>query len=127
MIGVHLLIGIGEALITVGALSFVLRTRPALLEPGKESARGSWAITGLMIALVVTLLAPFASGHPDGLEWVAETRGFLDTAQDAPFAILPDYTIPGLDGGLSTILAGIVGVVIVAAITLLAARVLRRS
>lgn len=128
MLGIHALIGIGEALITVGALAFILRTRPTLLETGKESARGSWVVAGLVLALIVVLAAPFASGHPDGLEWVAETTGFLDTAQDAPYSILPDYTIPGLgETGLSTIVAGIIGVVVVGGITLVTARSLRRA
>jgi hypothetical protein len=35
------LIGIGEALITVSALSFIMQTRPDLLGEGSESAQGS--------------------------------------------------------------------------------------
>ena len=128
MLGIHAVIGIGEALITVGALAFIVRTRPTLLESGKESARGSWVVVGLVLAVVVVLIAPFASGHPDGLEWVAETTGFISAAQDAPYAILPDYTIPGLgETGLSTIIAGLIGVAVVAAVTLGTARALRRS
>ena len=59
------------------------------------------------------VLAPLASPDPDGLERVAGDHGFLGTAQDALYSILPDYTIPGVDGNLSTILAGLIGVVIV--------------
>ncbi len=126
MLGVHALIGIGEALITVAALAFIARTRPTLLENGQENGRGSWVMIGLIIALLVVLLAPFASGHPDGLEWVAGLAGFSDTAQDAPFAILPDYTIPFLgQTGLSTILAGLAGALVVAAVVFLLSRLLR--
>lgn len=127
MLGVHALIGIGEALITAGALAFIQQTRPGLLAPGPATGRGNWAIIGLIMALVVVLLAPFASGHPDGLEWVAETTGFIDTAQDAPYQLLPDYTIPFLgETALSTILAGIIGALIVAGVVISAARGLRQ-
>jgi cobalt/nickel transport system permease protein len=128
MLGIHALIGVGEALITIAALAFIARTRPTLLETGQENGRGSWAIIGLIFALLVVLLAPFASGHPDGLEWVAGLIGFGDSAQDAPFQLFPDYTIPFLgETGLSTILAGIVGVLVVAAVIISLTKLLRRS
>ena len=128
MLGVHALIGIGEALITVAALSFIRATRPALLEGGQDAGRGGWVVGGLAVALLLVLAAPFASGHPDGLEWVAESTGFLGTAQGAPYSILPDYTIPALgETGLSTIVAGVVGVLLVAGLVFLAARTLRRA
>ena len=82
---------------------------------------------GLLVALlVVVVLAPNASGSPDGLERVAEDQGFADSAEGAPFDLLPDYTIPGVENeAASTILAGVVGLVVVTAITLLAVRILR--
>jgi cobalt/nickel transport system permease protein len=40
MLGVHLLIGIGEALITIAALSFIARTRPDLLDTRVAAERG---------------------------------------------------------------------------------------
>jgi hypothetical protein len=74
-----------------------------------------WWVGGLAVAaLVVIVLAPLASGDPDGLEWVAGEHGFLETAQDAVYSIIPDYTVPGVDDpALSTILAGLIGVVVV--------------
>lgn len=127
MLGVHAVIGIGEALITVGALAFIHQVRPKLLTEGQGAGWGGWVVVGLAIALLVVLIAPFASGHPDGLEWVAESAGFLSTAQDAPYSMLPDYTIPSLgETGVSTIVAGIVGALIVAGIMFLVARFLQR-
>jgi hypothetical protein len=72
----------------------------------------SWWAVGLGIAaLVVIVLAPLASSDPDGLEAVAGEHGFLATAQDAMYSIIPDYTVPGVDDPvLSTILAGLIGV-----------------
>jgi cobalt/nickel transport system permease protein len=53
--------------------------------------------------------------------------GFLSTGKEAPFELLPDYTIPFLgDAGLSTILAGIVGAVIVFGVLFLVGRNLRK-
>ena len=130
MLGVHALIGLGEALITVAALGFIRRARPSLLEESRGAGAGGWVVAGLSIALLLVLFAPFASGHPDGLEWVAESAGFLGTAQDAPYTILPDYTVPFLgETGLSTIVAGVVGALLVAGLVvalLVAARFLRR-
>lgn len=127
MLGVHAVIGLGEALVTVAALAFIRQVRPALLEDGHPVGWGGWVVAGLSIAAIVVLLAPFASGHPDGLEWVAETSGFLGAAQDAPYSILPDYTIPGLGTtSLSTILAGLIGILLVAGIVLVVARLLQR-
>ena len=127
MLGVHALIGTGEALITVAALGFIRAARPALLEEEATAGWGGWVAGGLAVALLLVLAAPFASGHPDGLEWVAETTGFLATAQDAPYAILPDYTVPFLgETGLSTIAAGIIGVLLVGGVVALTMRLLRR-
>lgn len=128
MAGVHVLIGIGEGLITVGALAFVAAARRDLLEPSSAAAGGlHWAAVGLVIALAVTLLAPMASPHPDGLERVAEDKGFIEAAKDAPYEIIPDYVLPGISNeALATIAAGIVGTLIVAGIAFGVARLNRQ-
>lgn len=83
--------------------------------PRRSLLRRFWWIPGIAItALVVIVLAPLASGDPDGLEWVAGEQGFVQTAQDALYRIFPNYTIPGIDDPvLSTVLAGLIGVGIV--------------
>ena len=98
MLGVHTLIGIGEALITVAAIAFIEQTRPDLLSPEKTEASGGngWVIAGLALTLLAVLISPFASAHPDGLERVAEDIGFLNQSLGAPYQILSDYTIPFL-------------------------------
>ena len=129
MAGVHVLIGIGEGLITVGALAFVAAARRDLLEPAGAATGGvRWAVLGLVLALAVTLLAPLASPHPDGLERVAEDQGFIETAQDAPYEIIPDYVLPGVPNeALATIAAGVVGTLIVAGVAFAVARLRRQS
>ena len=130
MLGVHALIGLGEALITVAALSFILRTRPDLLGEGSDSAQGSrgWVVAGILIALAVVLLSPFASADPDGLERVAHNLGFIGTAQSAPYQVIPDYTIPFLGATpVSTVVAGAIGALVVLAVAFLAGRSLRKK
>jgi cobalt/nickel transport system permease protein len=126
---VHVLIGIGEGLITLGALSLIAATRSDLLEPARRATGGlRWAAVGLALALAVTLLAPLASPHPDGLERVAEDLGFGRAARDAPYQIIPDYVLPGLSNeALATIAAGVVGTLIVAAVAFGLARLRREA
>lgn len=139
MLGVHLLIGIGEGLITAAALSFLLATRPDLLPAqvtdalsGKRRPIATGVVLGggLAIAALLALLSPLASSAPDGLERVAIDLGFIDGVRGptpAPATgLLPDYNFPGLEGGLSTILAGLVGIVIVVALGYGLAMLLRR-
>lgn len=86
-----------------------------------------WWVAGLAIAgVIAALAAAFASGDPDGLDSVAIEQGFEGAGQEPGFQILPDYTIPGLDGTQSTILAGIVGIAIVFGLMLLLGRFLAR-
>jgi cobalt/nickel transport system permease protein len=113
---IHAVIGIGEGLITAGALAFIFAARKDLLKIGeaKPTSDKSLVIGGGVIALVLAVLSPLASSHPDGLEWVAEQHGFLETAKDAFYNIIPDYTMPGIsNSALATIIAGILGVIIV--------------
>jgi cobalt/nickel transport system permease protein len=125
MLGVHALIGIGEALITVAALTFIFQTRPDLLNENPASAKGGrgWILAGALISFAVILLSPLASAQPDGLERVAINLGFINNGQSAPFSILPDYSLPLLGNtSLSTVGAGAIGVVVVGAIIFLIGR-----
>jgi cobalt/nickel transport system permease protein len=113
---VHSVIGIGEGLITVGALAFVYAVRPDLVrttDQKQPSGKLVW-IAGLLIAVALAVASPLASANPDGLEFVAEEQGFIDQAQANPYDIIPDYVMPGIaDESVATIAAGIIGVVIV--------------
>lgn len=116
MAAIHALIGIGEGLITAGALAFLLAARKDLIEStsGNSSNQAGILIGGGLIAVVLAVLSPIASSNPDGLEWFAEQQGFLGAAQDSLYSIMPDYVMPGInDPTLATIIAGIIGVVIV--------------
>ena len=129
MLGVHAVIGLGEALVTVAALAFITQVRPDLLVMETVKARGGfgWVIGGLILALVVVLFSPWASADPDGLERVAEDIGFIEQGAAAPYEILPDYTIPFLgETAVSTIIAGLVGALLVTVVAIGLGRWLRR-
>ncbi len=116
MAAIHALIGVGEALITLGAISFIFTARKDLLkstESGTGSALGIMFGGGL-ITLTLAVLSPLASAHPDGLEWVAEQQGFISNARDSIFNLIPNYVFPWLKNqAAATILAAIIGVVVV--------------
>ncbi|MGW7348812.1 energy-coupling factor ABC transporter permease [Streptomyces sp. NPDC054854] len=119
MVGVHVLIGIGEALITAATVGAVLAVRPDLvhaasglstplkLRVGGElvdapapapapaapvaarSTRGVW-LTGLATALVLAGVVSFyASANPDGLEKVAADKGIDAKVEDHAAADSP--------------------------------------
>jgi cobalt/nickel transport system permease protein len=86
-----------------------------------------WWVAGLAIAgVIAALAAAFASGDPDGLNAIAIEQGFEGTAKEPGFQVLPGYTIPGLEGTVSTIIAGIVGIAIVFLLMFLLGRLLAR-
>lgn len=79
-----------------------------------------------MAALLLAGVVSFAaSGNPDGLEHVAETQGFLDTAREHALGgfALADY---GEVGGVPVGVAGVVGVLVTVAAGLVLFRALRR-
>jgi len=130
MAAIHALIGLGEGLITVGALSFLFAARKDLLQPGQSSLASNKGILvgGGLLAVALAVLSPLASSHPDGLEWVAEEQGFIGAARDAFYNIIPDYSLPGIaNPALATILAGVVGVIIVFGVAYGLARAQKRA
>ncbi|MGB9775224.1 MAG: energy-coupling factor ABC transporter permease [Anaerolineae bacterium] len=129
MAGVHALIGIGEGLITLGALALVTATRPDLIEAERAPAPAGmrWVWGGLAIAIVVALFSPLASPYPDGLERVAEDLGFIERAQGPLYEVIPDYVFPGISNeALATIAAGVVGTLIVYGVAVGLAALFRR-
>ncbi len=131
MAGVHALIGVGEALITVGALAFLYAARRDLLNIGESApaqARAAWAAIGLGLALVVAALSPLASARPDGLNRVAADLGFDSRTLGPVYKIFSGYNIPFLnDPNVSKIAAVGLGTLIVFGIAFLAARLQRRK
>lgn len=94
---------------------------------------GAFLAAGLAVCVALALLvSPRASSQPDGLERVAIDKGFAEEATPHALEGLPtaDYGVEGIaDEGLSTGVAGIIGIAVtfalVAGIVLVAHR--RRS
>ncbi|MCC6500958.1 MAG: energy-coupling factor ABC transporter permease [Anaerolineales bacterium] len=129
MLSVHALIGVGEALITVAALAFIMQTRPDLLDETSASARGGrgWVAAGVVLSLAVVLLSPLASAFPDGLNRVAEDLGFIHIAQSGS-GPLAGYSVPFFaDASLSKIAAGMIGALVVLAVAIIAGRGLQKK
>ena len=130
MVGVHVVIGVGEAVITVGALSFIYAARKDLLDhgaaaPGKISA-AVW-LAGLSLSLVLAGFSFAASPDADGLERVAAESGFLSKASGPLFSVFPDYTLPFVsDSVISGVLAVIAGTLLVFGTVFLVAGLQRR-
>ncbi|MEU5536699.1 energy-coupling factor ABC transporter permease [Streptomyces sp. NPDC020362] len=140
MIGVHVLIGIGEAAITALTVGAVIAVRPDLVHgarglrqrlqlrvngelvdapaptapvAARTSRRTLW-ITGLVTSLVLAGFVSFyASADPDGLEKVAHDKGIDKKAEKHASADSPlaDYGVKDVsDARLSGGLAGVIGV-----------------
>ncbi|WP_137988861.1 energy-coupling factor ABC transporter permease [Streptomyces vilmorinianum] len=138
MVGVHTLIGIGEAAITMLTVGAVVAVRPDLVygarglstplklrvngelvdaapavAPVARSPRKVW-IGGLVSALVLAGFVSFyASASPDGLEKVAADQGIDKKVEEhaAAGSPLADYGVKGIEGvRLSGGLAGTIGV-----------------
>ncbi|WP_445240674.1 PDGLE domain-containing protein [Microcoleus vaginatus] len=111
MVGVHILIGIGEGVITGGVLTYLVKVRPDLL-PGQQPQLQKWVVPVIGVLLISGVLSLFASSWPDGLEAVAEKYGFKDkeaVAIENPTP-LADYTVKGLEEQpIGTSIAGLLG------------------
>ena len=104
MVLTHMLIGIGEALITAGVVAFVVKTRPDLLyghsvAEGRRVGRPALAfglVVSLFFATCLSLL-PRLWDHPDGLEFIGQEKGFLveeaRAAEGGALVTLPAYPL----------------------------------
>jgi cobalt/nickel transport protein len=79
--------------------------------------------------LLAIVVSPFASPWPDGLEKVAEEKGFLERGEGEPLlrSPVPDYEMPAVRGGLSTSAAGALGTLVVFLATCGLAALLRKK
>lgn len=139
MVGVHVLIGIGEALITAATVGAVLAVRPDLVHGARglttplklrvggelvdapasaapvpaaaRSTRKVWA-TGLVAALVLAgFVSYYASASPDGLEKVAADKGIDRNVEEhaAAGSPLADYGVKDVDD--ARLSGGLAGVI----------------
>ena len=132
MAGVHMVMGVGEALITTLVVLAISRTRPEILadEAGGLPSRGmgETVVFGLVISLGLGMfVSPLASTWPDGLKTVAATLGFLGRAVTTPLvpSLIPNYVLPGIASpAWATALAGGIGTTAIFLLVLGVARLL---
>ena len=120
MVSSHLLIGLGEGVITALIVSLLLRVRSDLIyiktNNDKKNSKSSFYGLFIFLLLCLTLITPYASSSPDGLESVAGDFGFSEDS--GIVLLLEDYGISGLNNDfLSTALSAVLGVVVVIGIS----------
>ncbi len=88
-----------------------------------------WIVLGIALLLAL-FLSPLASSSPDGLERVAETKGFAEQGESWKFwkyAPLTDYAIPGIKNErVSTAISGLVGTLAIFLIALGVGRLIKK-
>ena len=122
MISTHLFIGLGEGIITALIISLLLRVRSDLVYANTKKNKSNNLSTsyGIFIVLILslTLITPYASSSPDGLESVASNFGLEET--DGVVLLLEDYGISSVNNNfVSTILSALLGVLSIAGLSTL--------
>ena len=117
MVTTHFIIGFGEGIITALIITLLIRVRPDLIYAYERSDENTTKVSfyGLFIILILllSLITPFASSSPDGLESVAEEFGFTQT--DGIVLLLDDYGISAVNNDfISTVLSALIGVTVLA-------------
>jgi len=128
---VHMIIGVGEAVITTLVVFAIWQVRPELLSddnaPRVPGAYREFIAYGLLIALgLAAFVAPFACTWPDGLESVAGSLGLKPHESGLILTSpLANYHLPGVNSAaVATAIVGIVGTVIAFLLGLVLARIL---
>lgn len=126
MVGIHLLIGIGEAVISGFAIATVLTARPDLIYQSDHSSvdladrRLGWRPFAIASILAIVAIAavgtPLASARPDGLETTIEATG-IDPGNANASGLLSDYAIDGVPNPMaSRIIAALGGTAVCGAV-----------
>ena len=97
----------------------------------REFIKNKFLLGGILVSIFVAgFISYYASSSPDGLEKVAEDKGFLDTAQDSANSgsFLADYGVAGIDNErLSVGLSGLIGVIATLSVSLLIFKTLAKK
>lgn len=123
MLSIHVLIGLGEGLLTVAVVA-VLNAYGRIW---KENER-NFAIWASSLAIIAAFLSPFASSFPDGLEWVAGKLSFAEFRGFEIPAMFPDYRASFAGNtSFAVVLAGIIGIGLVFGFTFAIGRFLKKA
>ncbi|CAB4680854.1 MAG: hypothetical protein F2658_01995 [Actinobacteria bacterium] len=97
----------------------------------REFIKNKFLLGGILVSIFVAgFISYYASSSPDGLEKVAEDKGFLDTAKDSANSgsFLADYGVAGIDNErLSVGLSGLIGVIATLSVSLLIFKTLAKK
>ena len=124
---IHSLIGIGEALLTIFIISYLTKIGFSIYAnenednpPVEIKKKIDTVKTVVLISflVIVGILAIIASSTPDGLEYVANQIG-LGEGTSLSLGLFDDYSFFGNSGLTASILAGILGVVLISGVTIL--------
>lgn len=138
MTGVHMVIGIGEGVITALVLASIARTRPELLDTDGATPAAApagvrhreLAVYGVLISLGLAVFAsPLASSMPDGLEHATEKLK-IEAGESKPVvpALAPDYEMRGVSSRVvATSIAGAIGTAVAFGLALALGRTLARK
>lgn len=91
-----------------------------------------WVQRALLGLLVLVVLAPVfgwasgAVGYAEPLENAAEATGATDAANPINPGLLPDYTVPGHNGPLGTLVSAAVGTALTLTVAIGTGRLLER-
>jgi cobalt/nickel transport system permease protein len=131
MVGVHLVIGVGEGVLSAMVVGAVMATRPDLvygasdLDADQLTNRApmrtrTFLVGGVVAAFVfAAVISQFAFDAPDGLQRVGEDTGFATSGQAHSLggSLFADYATEGIaNEQLSLAVAGITGTLIVLAV-----------
>jgi cobalt/nickel transport system permease protein len=156
MVGVHLLVGFVEGLITIAVLGYLQQVRPDAVAdsvPGKIRLSRNAVLASLAVLTIITAggLSLLASDLPDGLEWsyterpdqpafesvINNTDSRVTAVDDfqSRYTPLPDYSIRSSQSGTKgtelsagwTSFAGVVGSVVTMLVIWLTAQLLKKK
>jgi cobalt/nickel transport system permease protein len=121
MIKVHILIGLGEGLITISLILII----NALLKKFPSKPEYVFFFILIMTAIAIT---PAASSMPDGLEWVAQRYNFHNENAETIKLFFSDYSVGFIKNEyLSTAVSGIIGTIITFIFTYTGSLILKKS
>lgn len=122
----HLFIGVGEGLLTIFIISYMLQVKfpladeidseGTLVDVVKESNKPLIGFGFLL--LILSLLSLIASSSPDGLEFIGALQDF-GSGNSFSAGIADNYSIFGLDSLVGTFLSALLGIMVIAGIFLL--------
>jgi cobalt/nickel transport system permease protein len=113
MVGYHALIGFGEMALTLAAYFLLINEQTAVKIKLFSSQKTILAPLGISALVLATIISPFASSFPDGMEKVVGVFRLINipASEGSFFSMLAEYNVPFVNNAfISTGGAGFIGV-----------------